>query len=286
MSTRYRVRHRTTYRYSERMTRGHTLTHLVPRSDGGQSLESFSLSIDPEPGDRFEYDDAFGNRVVQFVVARAHAELIIESESTVQTSLSVLPDDPGAWDTQRTWSPEVAGFVAPSPFALPTDAVREFAAESFVPGRTIPDVALDLSRRINAEFTFDPSFSEIATPVDEVIRARRGVCQDFAHLAIASLRSFGLPARYVSGYLETFPPPGYPKLVGADASHAWCSVALGGGGWLDLDPTNDQVPPRHHIVTAYGRDYLDVSPVLGVVVGPVATQQLEVAVDVVRLDPA
>lgn len=281
---RYRIRHRTSYRYSERMTRGHTLTHLVPRSDAGQLLESFSLSIDPEPGERFEFDDAFGNRVVQFVVARPHSELEIEAESTVSVAVPGEPSDSTAWDSVAHWPTEVAGFAAPSPFALPTDAVREFAAESFVPGRPIADVARDLSHRIHRDLVFDPSFSEVATPVDEVIRARRGVCQDFAHLAIAALRSFGLPARYVSGYLETFPPPGQPKLVGADASHAWCSVALADGTWMDLDPTNDQIPPRHHIVTAYGRDYLDVSPVLGVVIGPMASQHLEVAVDVLRLD--
>ncbi len=135
------------------------------------------------------------------------------------------------------------------------------------------------------EFLFDPSFSDVSTPLTEVIRARRGVCQDFAHLALAGLRSVGLPARYVSGYLETEPPPGYAKLTGADASHAWCSVALPGvvGGWLDLDPTNDQVPPRHHVTVAWGRDYADVAPVRGVVLGPPAGQELEVAVDVERV---
>lgn len=281
---RYRVHHRTTYRYSERMTRGHTLTHLVPASNDSQVVESFDLHIDPEPLERLEYDDAFGNRVVQFVIAQPHAELVIDMQTTVRVLSSPTSDHGARWDGALWFPPSTAGFAAPSQLAVPSDAVREFAAPSFVPGRTIIEVTRDLCGRIFGEFVFDPNFSEVSTPVDDVLRARRGVCQDFAHLAIACLRSFGLPARYVSGYLETVPPPGKPKLVGADASHAWCSVALPDGSWVDFDPTNDQFPPARHVVTAYGRDYLDVAPVLGVVVGPMATQELLVAVDVNRID--
>ena len=282
MSVRYSVRHLTTYRYGERMTRGHTVTHLVPRSGDGQQLEYSEVTIHPVPGERFEFDDVFGNHVVQFVVAEPHDALIIDSSSTVSIEARDISSDATPWDAPHEWQPDVAGFVSPSPFAAPNELVEEFARASFVSGRSIVHVAHDLCRRIYTEFAFDPSFSEVATPVDEVLRARRGVCQDFAHLAIACLRAFGLPARYVSGYLETFPPPGQPKLVGADASHAWCSVALGDGTWLDFDPTNDQVPPTHHIVTAYGRDYIDVAPVQGVVVGPMAAQDLSVSVDVTR----
>jgi len=281
---RYRVHHRTTYRYSERMTRGHTLTHLVPATNDHQTVEAFELSIQPEPLERLAYDDAFGNRVVQFVIAQPHAELVIDMHTTVRVLQPAVGDHPARWDDMHRFPPSVAGFAAPSQRAVPSDAVRNFAAPSFVPGRTIAEVARDLCGRIFREFVFDPSFSEVSTPVDEVLQARRGVCQDFAHLAIAALRSFGLPARYVSGYLETLPPPGQPKLVGADASHAWCSVALPDGSWLDFDPTNDQFPPARHVVTAYGRDYLDVAPVLGVVVGPMATQELVVEVDVNRVD--
>ena len=141
----------------------------------------------------------------------------------------------------------------------------------------------DLVGRINHDFVFDPVFSDVSTPLQDVLDHRRGVCQDFAHLAIGCLRSVGLPARYVSGYLETEPPPGQPKLVGADASHAWCATYLPGAGWLDLDPTNDQVAPEGHITVAWGRDYRDVAPMRGVVVGPAAPQELVVAVDVARL---
>ncbi len=172
-----------------------------------------------------------------------------------------------------------------SPAVEVTDMVAAYAAPSFPPGRSLLAAVTDLTSRIFQDFTFDPSFSDVATPVDEILAHRRGVCQDFAHLAIGGLRAMGLPARYVSGYLETEPPPGQPKLVGADASHAWCATYLPGWGWLDLDPTNDQVAPTHHVTVAWGRDYRDVVPLRGVVVGPAARQELAVAVDVVRLDP-
>jgi transglutaminase-like putative cysteine protease len=280
VSTRYAVQHRTQYRYSQRMSRGHTVTHLVPRRDGLQTVVSVSVVIDPPPDERLEFDDAFGNRVVQFVVASPHEQLTIVSESVVDVEEATLRTDYTAWDAPVRWSPEVAGFAAPSSFACPTPEVEAFAQPCFIPGRPLIDVTLDLCHRIFSEFRFDPMFTEVATPLAEVLRERRGVCQDFAHLAIACLRAHGIPARYVSGYLETVPPLGEPKLVGADASHAWLSVALADGTWLDIDPTNDQAPPRHHIVVAYGRDYLDVAPVLGVVLGPMATQELSVQVDV------
>ena len=141
-----------------------------------------------------------------------------------------------------------------------------------------------LSAQLHRELSFDPGFTDVSTPIEQVLAARRGVCQDFAHLAIGCLRSLGLAARYVSGYLETRPPPGQPKLVGADASHAWCAVYSPGAGWLAFDPTNDQVPPHDHVTVAWGRDYADVAPVRGVVFGPATVQELAVAVDVERLD--
>ena len=158
-----------------------------------------------------------------------------------------------------------------------------YAAPSFPPGRPVVEAVTDLTTRIFTDFTFDPAFSDVSTPLAEVLDHRRGVCQDFAHLAIGCLRSVGLPARYVSGYIETEAPPGQPKLVGADASHAWCATYVPGWGWLDLDPTNDQVAPARHVTVAWGRDYRDVAPLRGVVVGPAAPQELAVAVDVSRL---
>jgi len=280
VTIRYRVRHRTDYRYGEAMSRGHTVTHLVPRTGSNQVVNRWSVAVDPEPDERFEFGDAFGNLVVQFVVATPHHRLSIVAESEVDVAVPVASPDRTPWDAGSRWSPETAGFVAPSPFATATPAVEAFARESFVPGRPIVDVARDVCSRIYRDFSFDPTFTVVATPLADVLRARRGVCQDFAHLAVASLRAFGLPARYVSGYIETLPPAGEPKLVGADASHAWCSVALGDGSWFDFDPTNDQSPPTGHVVVAFGRDYLDVAPVQGVVVGPVTAQELTVEVDV------
>lgn len=280
MSVVYHVRHRTEYRYGELMSRGHTVTHLVPCAVPGQRLLSSVVTVDPVPEERFEFDDAFGNRVVQFVVATSHDHLTVVADCDVEVTEVPQSVDRTAWDAGSRWPPDLAGFVAPSSSASPTTGVEAFALPSFVPGRSITDVARDLCRRIFEEFAFDPSFTEVATPLAEVLSAHRGVCQDFAHLAVSCLRAFGLPARYVSGYIETLPLPGFPRLVGADASHAWCSVALGDGTWFDFDPTNDQAPPTRHVVVAYGRDYLDVAPVLGVVIGPVTTQQLTVEVDV------
>jgi transglutaminase-like putative cysteine protease len=159
--------------------------------------------------------------------------------------------------------------------------LSDYAAPSFGAQRDVIDALRDLSRRIFTDFIFDPEFSDVATPVSEVLEHRRGVCQDFAHLYIGCARSVGLAARYVSGYLETDPPPGRPKLQGADASHAWCSVFLPGFGWIDVDPTNDQLPPRRHITIGWGRDYADIAPLRGVLIGPPASQDIEVAVDVI-----
>ncbi len=166
------------------------------------------------------------------------------------------------------------------------DDVREFARPSFPPGRPLHEGVIDLSHRIFTDFAFDPGFTDVTTPLTEVLGSRRGVCQDFAHLAIGSLRSLGLPARYVSGYIDTDPPPGEPKLTGSDASHAWLAVYVPGHGWFDVDPTNDQAPPGRHVTVAWGRDYADVAPVRGVVFGPVVNQELDVAVDVTRLGAA
>jgi transglutaminase-like putative cysteine protease len=170
-----------------------------------------------------------------------------------------------------------------STFVTPSADLARFASWSFLPGRAFHEAVIDLSHRIFVEFAFDPSFSDVSTPLADVLTYRRGVCQDFAHLAIGTIRSLGLPARYVSGYIENEPPPGQPKLVGADASHAWCSVYIPGWGWLDVDPTNDKAPPMTHVTVGWGRDYADVAPVRGVVFGSPATQELSVAVEVARV---
>jgi transglutaminase-like putative cysteine protease len=179
---------------------------------------------------------------------------------------------------------EVGPFAAHTAATPRLDVVDELVGDLFVAGSPLVEVIRSISARIHHEFVFDSGFSDVSTPIAEVFAARRGVCQDFAHLMLACLRSHGLAARYVSGYIETMPPPGLPKLTGTDASHAWCSVWSPEAGWIDADPTNDQVPPRRHVTVAWGRDYFDVTPVRGVVIGPAAHQTLEVGVDVTGRD--
>ena len=162
-------------------------------------------------------------------------------------------------------------------------SLRSIAASAFTPGRGVVDAVRALCDQIYRDYEFDAEFSDVSTPLGEVLDARRGVCQDFAHLAVGALRAVGLAARYVSGYLETVPPPGRPRLVGADASHAWASVWTPQAGWVDFDPTNGHLPVNDHVTVAWGRDYADVIPVRGVMIGPAADQRLEVAVDVERV---
>jgi transglutaminase-like putative cysteine protease len=171
-----------------------------------------------------------------------------------------------------------------SPAVVASAELGAYAAPSFPDGRPLTEAVADLTSRIHRDFVFDPAATDVTTPVGDLLTLRRGVCQDFAHLAIGCLRSMGLPARYVSGYLETEPPPDAPKLAGADMSHAWFATFLPGWGWIDADPTNDQLPCRGVVVGAWGRDYRDVAPIRGVLHGPMTRQALYVSVDVMRLD--
>jgi transglutaminase-like putative cysteine protease len=197
-----------------------------------------------------------------------------------------------AWDAfaarlRGERDPEVVAarqFLLDSPLVAASSELRAYAEPSFAPGRPLAEAVIDLTSRIHREFDYEPGSTKITTGLHEVLERRQGVCQDFAHLTIGALRSLGLPARYVSGYLETLPPPGKPKLVGADASHAWLSVFVPSTGWLDLDPTNDRVPNERYITTAWGRDYADVTPLKGVVFSSAKKQKLDVSVDVARLD--
>lgn len=290
-STRYRVTHRTSYHYDVAMADGYTVAHLLPRDTPFQRVEASTVVIDPEPVEIDEYRDAFGNRVTQFGVHHPHEGLVVEAISTVTLSPVPVPDDGPSWS-------EVAALVAAargdealtvSPFRAASQfvdltrfgaALYELAAPSFEPDRGVVAVARDLCHRIFTEFTFDSTSTDLSTPLGDVLTNRRGVCQDFAHLATGCLRSFGLAARYVSGYIETVPPAGQPRLTGADMSHAWCSVWTPHAGWVDFDPTNDHLPVRQHVTVGWGRDYADLSPVRGVVIGPSAGQSLEVSVDV------
>ncbi len=274
------------------MADGFTTTHLAPRPTAWQQVESVELRIDPQP-DEIEYTlDQFGNAVTQFAVHRPHSSLVVDSLIVVSMQPPPIDTATVSWTSIAARAAEARGplaldlgpYLAHTTLTPDLPALRELTAPEFVDGRSIADAVSGLCHRIFTGFRFDPGFTDVTTALTTVLAERRGVCQDFAHVAAAALRSVGLPARYVSGYIETMPPPGEPKLVGVDASHAWCSVWAGELGWLDFDPTNDQMPPLRHVTVGWGRDYDDVAPVRGVVIGPSGGQSLMVSVDVTALD--
>jgi len=251
------VRHETRFTYEAPVTHGLSEARVLPRATPTQSVYSADLVVEPWPDDRSDHLDFFGNQVVHLAVARPHSVLNV----TATAEVDVVPADPGPaadepWDGTGRPSPDLVQFVTGSPLVEGNGAVAGYARESFPPGRPLREAVEDLTVRIHRDFTYRPGVTTVLTPVSEVMARRGGVCQDFAHLEIACLRSLGLPARYVSGHVETGP--------GAGASHAWCAVALPGGTWLDLDPTNDLVAPAH-VTLAWGRDYSDVAPLKGVV---------------------
>jgi transglutaminase-like putative cysteine protease len=285
---RYRIRHSTKYAYSDTVAVCHNLVRLAPRAFGGQTLDSYRLIVSPDPSDLAKRTDLFGNRVEFFSIQRAHQTLTMTAISDVEVhEQPLLPATSPAWETVRDAlrTPGDADAIKAYRFAFPSAHVprsatlREYGAISFTPGRPILEAARDLTARIYADFKYDPRATTISTPVLDAFNARAGVCQDFAHVQIACLRSLGLAARYVSGYLRTIPPPGKARLVGADASHAWLSVYFGPVGWVDFDPTNDCIPATDHITVAIGRDYADISPIQGVFVGG-GSHTMVVSVDV------
>lgn len=285
----FRVHHVTRYLYAEPVSLCHSIAHLKPRDRSGQRTLSSQLRVDPWPAVSREHLDFFGNRQSYFSIQQSHTTL----EVTAVSELLVDPPPPPALERSAPWERVVGDlregrdgealaariYTLPSPFVPSEIAALGYARASFPPRRPVLEAVADLMGRIYREFDYDPHFTTVATPLTDVIAHRKGVCQDFAHLAISCLRGLGLAARYVSGYLETLPPPGQPKLQGADASHAWFSVFVPGTGWVDFDPTNDQIPQERYITTAVGRDYQDVTPLRGVFYGG-GEHRLEVAVDV------
>lgn len=291
----YRVTHTTTFVYEARVGLCYNLARLRPRVLPRQQVSSAVLRIDPLPHDHCGDLDYFGNRVDYFSIQQPHDQLVVTAVSEVQVSPpeSGLFDriDPTPWEAARDQlrgdrSPagiNAVEFTLDSPMVASDALLADFARPSFPAGRPLEEAVHDLMRRIYADFKYDPGFSSLATPLKDVLEHRSGVCQDFAHLAIGCLRSQGLAARYVSGYIETEPPPGREKLIGADASHAWFAVFHPTFGWLDFDPTNNQRPGERHITVAWGRDYTDVTPLKGVAYGS-GEHELKVAVDVKRLE--
>ena len=289
----YSITHRTLYEYAAPVTVSHHVTRLEPRSSSIQECEKFSIKIFPEPALRKERADYFGNRLCFFAIQEVHTklEIITHSRVAVNVKPGAKPENSTTWEQAAELfrdpvSPEVVEpyqFVFDSPHIRASMEFADYAAESF--GKDVPLLvgATDLTRRIFEDFKFDSRATTVATPLEEVWEKRRGVCQDFAHLGIACLRSLGLPARYVSGYLRTHPPAGKPRLVGADASHAWFRVFCPGTGWVDFDPTNNVRPAEEHIIVAHGRDFGDVSPVAGILTGG-GDHDVKVFVDVEPLD--
>lgn len=283
---RYRCRHVTRYGYGDPVTNSHLLAHLTPREHPRQTLHSAELSIVPWPAVTSQRSDWFGNPVTYAAMQSPHRELTVTAELdlTVNPPPPFTPASTPAWDeimAQAALLAETVEYVRPSPRVPQADAALLLFASGFFPsGRPVGVGAMDLTRRIHSDFSFDPTATTISTPISEVLSRKRGVCQDFAHLMIGALRALGLPARYVSGYLRTLPPPGREKLRGADASHAWVQVWCGiDNGWIDLDPTNGRQCDTDHVTLAWGRDYDDVCPLRGVILGG-GSHGVLVAVDV------
>ncbi|MCR2784743.1 MULTISPECIES: transglutaminase family protein [unclassified Microbacterium] len=287
---RYRVWHRTAYAYSAEVEDSVGLFHLVPRDLPWQRVHDHAVTVDPNPGDVSGDVDYFGNSVTYFHLTDPHGTLVIEASSDVTV-------DPPAYDEQvlaQPWErarplhhPQTPGAWRATEYALESaraahvPEATHYAAASLLPGRPLGEAVTDLMRRIHADFAYDSTATTVTSTVADVLRTRAGVCQDFAHLALACLRGHGVAARYVSGYLATQPPPGKERVFGADASHAWLAVWVPGTDeWLAIDPTNDQWADDRYVTVAWGRDYGDVSPVKGIIVTEAKTSTLRVSVDV------
>lgn len=317
----FRITHSTDYQYSQSVGLCQNEARLQPRDFWRQQCQNSHFEINPAPNDFHERSDFFGNRVAYFAVQQPHQRLNVTVISEVTVYPRQSRDDLAnglTWEQARDqlqsqnqanigWAaPSMTGqmqsqsqgqipqpglddelleakqYLLDSPMVYTSAELANYAQSSFQPNRPLVQVVLDLMQRIHADFTYDPTFTTIATPLSDVLHFRRGVCQDFAHLAIGCLRSFGIAARYVSGYVETLPAPGKTRLVGVDASHAWFSVFVPELGWLDFDPTNNTVPFDQHITLAWGRDYTDVTPLKGIAFGG-GQHNLSVSVDVLRL---
>ena len=289
----YRVRHITSYNYHTLVDLGAHMLHLWPRSFPGQIVHQTIVGTDPVAQRRIDREDHFGNRAIWFFLDLPHTSLEVTLEALVETEHAPPPaaEATPPWERvrdmaraaagQRQW---VAEYSFGSPMAPAEPEAGAYAAESFPPGRPVLAGLLDFTSRVHADFSFRPGATQINTPVSDVLQRREGVCQDFSHLMISGLRALGLPARYVSGYIRTLPPPGGVKRIGSDVSHAWVGAWLGPEhGWVGLDPTNDLIVRNEHVVLAWGRDYGDVSPMRGVILGGGGHHDLSVSVDLAEV---
>ena len=286
--TRYALRHVTRYRYAHPVDLANHLLHLTPRPLPGQAVQAVSLDVTPAPAYRTDGHDHFGNGVTWLSVEAPHAALEVVLDAMVEVAFAPPPaaDTTPPWEMVRDAAlrpegVEAVEFTLPSALAPADAGAGAYVAQSFPAGRPVLAGLLEVMGRIKRDFAFKPGVTTISTPVSQVLSLRGGVCQDFAHLMIAGLRAIGLPARYCSGYVRTRPPPGQQRRQGADQSHAWVGAWLGPRlGWVDLDPTNDLVVCDEHVLLGWGRDYADISPVKGILLGG-GKQVLEVSVDLV-----
>jgi transglutaminase-like putative cysteine protease len=282
--------HATRYAYTESVSVSHHVARLSPRALTHQACLDHELDVDPEPAVLSTHTDYFGNDTTFFAMQRAHRGLTVTARSRVQVAprSAPAPADTPPWESagDRSALPLDALEALYDATSLPVAAeFMEYARPSFPAGRPLLEAVADLTTRVHGDFTFDTEATTVTTSLSEVFRLRRGVCQDFTRVEIACLRSLGVPALYVSGYLETAPPPGMPRRVGADASHAWLTFYCPGTGWIDIDPTNNVLPSTGHVTLARGLDYGDVSPIHGVILGG-GRHRLQVSVDVVRVGDA
>ena len=291
---RYHVIHETSYEYESRVAVAQQLLHLTPRDLPWQKRVSHSIEIEPVPSETTEHLDYFGNSVRRAMLDSPHETLTVRAESEVTVAARSggrIPQGSPSWESVRdrlreaSLAPELeaAEFLFESPHIQFSPQLTRFVLRNFPPGRPFLEGVYELNRLIHEEFAFDDSATSVSTPLSEVLELRRGVCQDFAHLMTGCLRVLGLPARYVSGYILTTPPPGHVRMVGADASHAWVSVYCPASGWVDFDPTNDLVVDDEHITLAWGRDFSDVAPMRGVILGG-GDQELTVHVTVTQTE--
>lgn len=303
----YRLAHRTSYTYPETVSTSYGRAVMLPRDGGGQIVHTSTLVITPTANETHEHRDFWGNRSSYFSVTEPHTELVVLAESVLTVTrrqaqldrtptiswsqaaevihtLSATGKGPlGQHGVQGSAMVAISEATLPSEMVDVDEALRDYAAPSFGPGAPLSWAVADLCHRIHADFRYSSGSTTVHTRLPEVLARRTGVCQDFAHLMIGCMRAMGLAARYVSGYIETRPAPGRPKLRGVDASHAWAAVWIPGGGWLQVDPTNDQFIDNRYVVLGWGRDYRDVSPLRGIVFTRGSGSKLHVGVDLLAL---
>lgn len=288
---RYAITHITTYLYHEQVSLCHNIAMLSPRDTTTQLCKKSSISISPTPEVLDSHIDFFGNKVHYFAIEQEHDKLTVTVNSIVEKINEAANKSIAAigWKEAKQVFQQPGGdlmkarqFIATTPITEPSLEIAAYAALSFTPGRSFFDAVHDLMQRIHKDFEFKSGFTTVSTPLSQVMKQKKGVCQDFAHLAISCVHAMGLPAKYISGYIETIPPKGKEKLVGVDASHAWFAVFIPGSGWVEFDPTNNKIPDEQYITVAWGRDYFDIVPLKGVIMSS-SFHELKVAVDVRRL---